>query len=43
MNALTDTMLGVPGVEHAPVDLKPDWLKYVANATCTSSDMTPKK
>jgi hypothetical protein len=39
MNTFTDTMLDVPGVESAPVDLKPQWLEHIAKATCNSADL----
>jgi hypothetical protein len=39
MNTFTDTMQDAPGVESAPVDLKPQWLEHLAKATCNSSDL----
>ena len=37
MNAFTDTLLDVPGVESVPEDLKSEWLEHLAKGICPAT------
>jgi hypothetical protein len=43
MNNFTEKLQDAPGMESAPVDLKPQWIEHLVKAICNSSDLPKLK